>query len=282
MAYLLADINRSSSEEYSYNPTTDTHTFISNGATVGNYAGTYLRGFPTRDLIFENRVTVHQVDLGDFSTTGEYIIIWAMDSPDGAEDDYNITADNSSIVQENAEKDPPVIIDSYNGSRSVGFGIAASLQLRMISGSLNVCFVQSDFSRTNPLDNPTTITERPILITQQGDYVEFFVRTIFQRSTNSVLSPIIPDDGIPNGRLKVSGFLSRTEDDTNVGWNGSWRYLPHWGCILHPSVAARGNQNKVSFRAIEQGNTYTTDEAEENTSQVFTQVLGNPDRVYST
>lgn len=276
MAYLLADINRSSSEEYSYNPTTDTHTFISNGATVGDYAGTYLRGFPTRDLIFENRVTVHQVDLGDFSTTGEYIILWAMDSPDGAEADYNIIGDNSDMIASG------YTTESYSGRRSVGFGIAASLQLRMISGSLNVCFVQSDFSRTNPLDNPTTITERPILIDGQGNYVKFYVRTIFQRSTNSVVSPIIPDDGIPNGRLKVSGFLSRTEDDANVGWNGSWRYLPHWGCILHPSVAARGNQNKVSFEAIEQGNTYTTDEAEELTSQVFTQVLGNPDRVYST
>jgi hypothetical protein len=265
MAYLLADINRSSSEEYSYNPTTDTHTFISNGATVGDYAGTYLRGFPTRDLLFENRVTVHQVDLGDFSSTGEYIIIWAMDSPDGAEADYNITGDNSDRIADGSTT------ESYSGRRSEGFGIAASLQLRMISGSLNVCFVQGSPS------NATTITEAPINVDGEGNYVEFYIRAIFQRSTNSVTDPVEA-----NGRLKVSGFLSRTEANTNVGWNGAWRYLPHWGCILQTDVAARGNENKVSFREIEQGNTYTTDEAEENTSQVFTQVLGNPDRVYST
>ena len=273
MAYILAEINRSSSEEYSYNPSTDTHTFISNGNSVQGYYGTYLRAFPTRDLVFQHKITVHQVDLGDFSTTGEYIIVWAMDSPDGAEDDYNITADNSSIVQENAEKDPSVIIDSYNGSRSEGFGIAASLQLRMISGNLHVCLVNGDPSNSDVADVVTT----QINVDGDGDYIEFNVLNRFVSSGNNVTEP-----ARANGVLKASGaLLTGTFTNVQVGWNGAWRYLPYWGCILHPSVAARGNENKVSIRQIEQGRAYATDE-EGNDTTILTQVLGNPDRVYST
>lgn len=273
MAYILADINRSSSEEYSYNPSTDTHTFISNGNSVQGYNGTYLRAFPTRDIVFQHKITVHQVDLSDFATTGEYVIVWAMDSPEGDEADYNITADNSSIVQENAEKDPPVIIDSYNGRRSEGFGIAASLQLRMISGNLHVCLVNGDPSNSDVADVVTT----QITVDGDGDYIEFNILNRFVSSGNNVTEP-----ARANGVLKASGFLSGTFSSVQVGWNGAWRYLPYWGCILHPSVAARGNENKVSIRQIEQGRAYATNEDEDENTTILTQVLGNPDRVYST
>lgn len=273
MAYILAEINRSSSEEYSYNPSTDTHTFISNGNSVQGYYGTYLRAFPTRDLVFQHKITVHQVDLGDFSTTGEYIIVWAMDSPVGAEADYNITADNSSIVQENAEKDPPVIIDSYNGSRSEGFGIAASLQLRMISGNLHVCLVNGDPSNSDAAD----VITAQISVDGEGNYVELDILNRFVSSGNNVTEP-----ARANGVLKATRDFTASFSSVQVGWNGAWRYLPYWGCILHPSVAARGNENKVSIRQIEQGRAYATNEDEDENTTILTQVLGNPDRVYST
>lgn len=250
MAYLLADIYRVSPSDYTYDSSTDTHTFTTTGASVGGYAGTYLKGFPTRDLLFENRVTVHSTDL---AATDEYIILWAMDSPDGAEDDYNITVSN----------------EDYSGRRSTGFGIAASLQLRLIGSDVHVCLVQGDPTNT------------PLVTTQITLETEFHVRAIFQRSTNSVADPVRS-----NGRLKVSFDLTHTEANTELGWNGAWRYEPMWGCVLHPDVATRGNENKVSFRAIEQGNTYVTSEDDEcnvvSAPQQFTQVLSNPDRVYST
>ena len=267
MAYILADINRSSSEEYSYNPSTDTHTFVSNGNSVQGYNGTYLRAFPTRDIVFQHKITVHQVDLGDFSSTGEYIIVWAMDSPDGDEADYNITGDNSDRIADGSTT------ESYSGRRSEGFGIAASLQLRMISGNLHVCLVNGDPSNSDVADVVTT----QITVDGDGDYIEFNILNRFVSSGNNVTEP-----ARANGLLKASGFLSGTFSNVQVGWNGAWRYLPYWGCILHPSVAARGNENKVSIRQIEQGRAYATNEDEDENTTILTQVLGNPDRVYST
>jgi hypothetical protein len=267
MAYILADINRSSKGEYSYDASTDTHTFISSGNSVQGYNGTYLRAFPTRDIVFQHKITVHQVDLGDFSTTGEYVIVWAMNSPVGDEADYNITGDNSDRIADGSTT------ESYSGRRSEGFGIAASLQLRMISGNLHVCLVNGDPSNSDAAD----VITAQISVDGEGNYVELDILNRFVSSGNNVTEP-----ARANGVLKATRDFTASFSSVQVGWNGAWRYLPYWGCILHPSVAARGNENKVSIQQIEQGRAYATNEDEDENTTILTQVLGNPDRVYST
>lgn len=269
----LANIYRADNADYSYNSGSDTHNFITTGASVGNEKGTYLKGFPTREILFDNRITVNQVDI---QTEDEYIILWKMDSPEGAQADYELgVVDNSAIVASEAAKTPPVTIDSYSGLRCEGYGPSASLQLRRINGNLNVCLVKYAVDNT------------PVAAAQINTGQEFYIRTTFQRSGNSITDP-----SLSNGILKTTAYLTyRSVDNPDpgasgiqLGWNASWRHIPYWGCILSDSIAQRGNTNSVSFRATKIGKSFTIDESVDPvvTQQNFISVLGNPDRVYSS
>ena len=268
--YYQAEINRVSSSYYSYNASTEEHTFIASGSSVVNSeTGSFLKGFPTREIYFEFTFKAEEIDL---QNSNDYIVLWKMDTIEGAEADFN--------------NDP---------SRSFpapGFGPMSSLQLRYIDGGPQVCFI------TGALDNPPTTGTNGVAPSQSISLnTEYTIRIIHQTSNSNASFPIIRNNGfirvatpsqtpnVPTPNILLSGLRY---NNIYLGWNGDWRPIPYWGCILSNSVADRENENRITFKDIYIGETlripdsFDRKNVDTDTQRIFRLILGDTNRVYDS
>lgn len=261
--YYQAEINRVSSSYYSYNASTEEHTFIASGSSVVNSeTGSFLKGFPTREIFFEFTFKAEEIDL---QNSNDYIVLWKMDTIEGAEADFN-----------------------HDPSRSFpapGFGPMSSLQLRYIDGGPQVCFI------TGALDNPPTTGTNGVAPSQSISLnTEYTIRIVHQTSGANASFPIINNNGVARVvPSPTSDVLSNLRyENIYLGWNGDWRPIPYWGCILSNSVAARGNENRIILKNIYIGETLNItdsfDRKNVSTDQqrAFRLILGDTNRVYDS